>query len=101
MSWFEDFAQKMMTTFAPAGVLECPIDGCDARFTVPDVRFSLGGGLFTSNHVAFTGVPLATVEEALRGHFESHEVIDLLQTIRNRDYEIRGLRAALDIQEDA
>lgn len=96
MSFSNLFNDTVRGLFVAGCTIGCPVDDCDKTFTVQAPVISWMGNPFDSNRVTIKATPRSAVEQLLAAHMEGHTVVEFLRTIRNRDYEIAGLRELID-----
>jgi hypothetical protein len=73
----------------------CPVDDCAWQLDVPEPKYETFGTVdSTQNTVKFTmsGVDPQDVEQRLRLHFESHDVVEWAKTVQRLTFELAAAK---------
>jgi hypothetical protein len=72
----------------------CPVDDCAWQLDVPDPKCNTSGSVdWTQSTVklSMSGVDPQEVEQRLRLHFESHDVVDWAKTVQRLTFELAAI----------
>lgn len=73
------------------GEWPCPVDGCDWRLRESDVEFGPQRGAGPTLEDAINAMAAGrakAIDDHLRAHLESHDVLDFVRTIRRLEQEL-------------
>jgi hypothetical protein len=91
---------QTLSTVASGGRSYCPVAGCPWYIDVPESTTAVNrtdvGGL----SISATGVATSEVEAVLRGHLETHDVLDWVRTVQHRNDHAITNATLSEVQEE-